>query len=106
MCQARGSLPSLVPCEVNSRPLACKFRLTCEAATAFYGEHRISVQYKLANHSRVAGGERVCVCACVCVSEGKRVSERERVALSVCRSVCARVLVFACVCHKVGVTRR
>lgn len=43
----------------NSRPAACKLRVTCEAAATLYGEHSISVQLDLAKHSG-SREERVC----------------------------------------------
>ena len=67
------------PCKANSRPTACKLRVTCEAAATLYGEHSISVQLDLAKHSG-SREERVC----------------ERVTLSV--GVCVNVCVCVCVC--------
>jgi len=59
---------SLYVCKANSRPAACKLRVTCEAAATLYGEHSISVQLDPARHSgsreaRVC--ERVTVCGSV-----------------------------------------
>lgn len=48
-----------VLCKANSRPAACKLRVTCEAAATLYGEHSISVQLDLAKHSG-SREERVC----------------------------------------------